>query len=192
MVRRPPPALLALAGFVALAAALPAGPVGAARRRRAAAPANPLAGIPRPNPLAWIAHELEDLGYAPTRVNEAAGWVLARVRGEHGVYSLYLVPDRELLHLRVPRLARVAAGDPGVPSLLARLAELNWLNLVGKYAWDRRDGEVRFAYSMVVPDGPSPTELALAVSMVLRTVDEDMPALRDLGRVPPAPAPGGP
>lgn len=162
---------------LALAAAVAAGPAVPGRTPRGER-WDPAHDVVRPVHLPRLARDLSELGYVERVVDEAGGFVWIRIQGENGVFPVYLVPGPGILHFRVPRLGQVARLDPGLPRLHAVLSELNWLNLTGKYAWDARDGEVRFSYGLVCPEGLSFRTLAVTLARVMHTVDEDLATLR--------------
>ena len=138
----------------------------------------PMDELPEEVDLATVARYLHELGYDHCRVDEAQRVVLVRVRGRNGVYDLYVLPRRQLVHFQVPDLFQFRAEDPGARRLQELLLELNWMNLLGKYSWDPRDGEVRFGYAHVAPGGLSFASFALALAQSLATVDEDLPRIR--------------
>jgi hypothetical protein len=128
--------------------------------------------------LAGIAGHLDQLGYTGRRIDEWGGYVVFRVQGVHGIHTAYLAPRGGLVQLQIPHLIEVPDGDPRLPRLHAVVSELNWMNRLGHYAWDAHDGEVRYAYSFVAGDGLSHRVFAAALTLALRTVDHDLPALR--------------
>lgn len=171
-------------GAYLLAAALAATSLAAPTALREGAPrprtrlATPLDELPEEVDLATVARYLHQLGYDHCQVDEAQRAVLVRVRGRNGVYDLYVLPRRSLVHFQVPGLFRFRGEDPGARRLQELLLELNWMNLLGKYSWDSRDGEVRFGYAHVSPGGLSFASFALALAQSLATVDEDLPRIR--------------
>lgn len=183
----------ALVLLLAMVGDLAAGPAALAGR---AAPAtrhvpNPLEDLPEPVSLETVARMLAEMGYGHGTVDEAQGFVRVRVRGRNGVYDMFLLPRQRLLHLQIPRLMHQTAADPGADKLKDLLLELNWLNVLGKYSWDHRDGEVRFSYAHVASGGLSFGGFALAVAQCLATVDEDMPRLRSVSGAATAASPQG-
>ncbi len=183
---------------LAIGSAIRAGPVEKARRARpsvlrpgtpegpkvsipAPTPAlgpSPLLGIREPLSLATLSRILDELDYRAHRVDEVAGWLRLRIRGPAGISVVYLVPDGVLLHFLVPRVLEVAASSPQLPSVLQDLMEKNAINRLGRYGWDRSDGEVRFGYSLVASEGVSAGDLAIALSAVVHTLHRDLPEIR--------------
>lgn len=170
-------ALLLVAGLVSSSWAAPSALRDGAPRPRTRL-ANPMEALPEEVDLATVARYLRQLGYDHCRVDEAQRAVLVRVRGRNGVYDLYVLPRHRLVHFQVPGLFHFRADDPGARRLQELLLELNWLNLLGKYSWDPRDGEVRFGYAHVAPAGLSFAGFSLALAQSLATVDEDLPRIR--------------
>ncbi|MGD8858469.1 MAG: hypothetical protein PVI30_00555 [Myxococcales bacterium] len=59
----------------------------------------------------------------------------------HAVYD----DETDTVHVYVERYLKAPADAPGTPAVLARLMELNWELLVGKFQWSPTTGEVRLS-----------------------------------------------
>jgi hypothetical protein len=156
-----------------------AGP--AALRSNAAPPrlrVNPLRHLPEPVELRTLVHFLERMGLLKPRIDEGQGFVQVRIRGKSGRFDLYIIPRREFLHLQIPHLFTVSRDHLALEKLQSQLLELNWVNVLGKYSWDSRDGEVRYSHTLVVSGGVRFGDFSLAVAQCLSTVDLDYPVLQ--------------
>ncbi len=141
---------------------------------------SPLKALKETPRLETVARYLKELGYSQFRVDEAQDLVQVNVRGQHGLYEVYVLPRGSLVHFQVPRLFAFQESKAEAEALKRVLLELNWSNFLGKYGWDPEDGEVRFSYALVAPAGMSFQGFALALAQSLTTIDQDMPRIQKL------------
>ncbi len=115
------------------------------------------------------------------------------MRGDNGNYELRIFIDdpRKVVYMCINRLMTVPRSHPRKSVVLQRLMELNWELLIGKYEWDKSDGEVRLSYTFSTENGLGYEAFAACFQLLVLTADRDYPKLMRLMWAPeekPAPA----
>jgi len=64
--------------------------------------------------------------------------------------------------------------------MLQRFMELNWELLIGKYEWDKSDGEVRLSYTFSTENGLGYEAFAACLQWIVLSADRDYPELMGL------------
>ncbi len=119
------------------------------------------------------------------------------MRGNNSNYDLRVFIDnpRKIVYTAVNRIMTVPNVHPRKCVLLQRLMELNWELLIGKYEWDKSDGEVRLSYTFSTENGLGYDAFAACFQLLVLTADRDYPKLMKLmwadveepaGSAPPA------
>lgn len=136
------------------------------------------------NAVALLSSYLDRMGRKYT-VDTSRKWPLielAPVRVEHATHYLRIVIDveRQLVYVFVNRLITVPVNHPRLAEILQRLMELNWQLNVGKFEWDKTDGEVRYSYTFTTENGLGFEAFEAIVLTLLKTADDLWPELSKL------------
>ncbi len=104
------------------------------------------------------------------------------MRGDNGNYQLRIFVDdpRKVVYMCINRLMTVPDAHPRKNAVLQRLMELNWKLLIGKYEWDKTDGEVRLSYTFSTENGLGYEAFAACFQLLVLTADRDYPQLMAL------------
>ena len=99
------------------------------------------------------------------------------MRGNNGNYDvrIYLDDPRKVVYLCMNRFLTVPELHPRKHALLQKLMELNWELLIGKYEWDKSDGEVRLSYTFSTENGLGYDAFAACFQLLVLTADRDYP-----------------
>jgi len=104
------------------------------------------------------------------------------MRGENANYQLRIFIDdpRKVVYMCINRLMTIPDSHPRKSAVLQRLMELNWELLIGKYEWDRSDGEVRLSYTFSTENGLGYEAFVACFQLLVLTADRDYPRLMRL------------
>ena len=116
------------------------------------------------------------------------------MRGDNGNYQLRIFIDdpRKVVYMCINRLMTIPDSHPRKSAVLQRLMELNWELLIGKYEWDKSDGEARLSYTFSTENGLGYEAFVACFQLLVLTADRDYPKLMRLMWAPeekPAEAP---
>ncbi len=101
------------------------------------------------------------------------------MRGENNQFDMRIFIDeaRKVVYVCVNRLLYCPASHPRHALMMQRLMELNWQLLVGKYEWDKEDGEVRLSYTFSTENGLGYESFAACFQALIMTADQHYPEL---------------
>jgi len=104
------------------------------------------------------------------------------MRGENGNYQLRIFIDdpRKVVYMCINRLMTIPDSHPRKSAVLQRLMELNWQLLIGKYEWDKTDGETRLSYTFSTENGLGYEAFVACFQLLVLTADRDYPKLMRL------------
>ena len=130
-----------------------------------------------------ITSYLEEMGYV-YKVDKSGKVpeIELLMRGNNSNYDLRIFIDdpRKIVYTAVNRIMTVPNVHPRKYALLQRLMELNWELLIGKYEWDKSDGEVRLSYTFSTENGLGYDAFAACFQLLVLTADRDYPKLMKL------------
>jgi hypothetical protein len=89
-------------------------------------------------------------------------------------------PERKLVYFFLNRYLIVPPRSPNLAKVLEALMEQNWELNVGKFEWDKTDGEIRFSMVHNTEDGLGLSTFEVIITTLLETGDKLWPKLRDL------------
>ena len=130
-----------------------------------------------------IASYLDKMGYVyTTDETEERSEISLTMRGENNQYDLriFIDDDRKIAYMCVNRFLICPTSHPRLPQILQRLMELNWKLLVGKYEWDKNDGEVRLSYTFSTENSVGYEAFVACFQVLVMTADSDYPELMSL------------
>ncbi len=104
------------------------------------------------------------------------------MRGNNSNYQVrILVDDRsKTVYMCIGRLMTIPNSHPRKYVMLQRFMELNWELLIGKYEWDKSDGEVRLSYTFSTENGLGYEAFAACLQWIVLSADRDYPELMGL------------
>ena len=104
------------------------------------------------------------------------------MRGNNSNYELRIFIDdsRKVVYTCINRLLTIPESHPRKNAVLQRLMELNWELLVGKYEWDKSDGEVRLSYTFSTENGVGYEAFTACFQLLVLTADRHYPKLMRL------------
>ena len=104
------------------------------------------------------------------------------MRGDNGNYQLRIFIDdpRKVVYMCINRLMTISDSHPRKNAVLQRLMELNWELLIGKYEWDKSDGEARLSYTFSTENGLGYEAFVACFQLLVLTADRDYPKLMRL------------
>ena len=104
------------------------------------------------------------------------------MRGDNGNYQLRIFIDdpRKVVYMCINRLMTIPDSHPRKSAVLQRLMELNWELLIGKYEWDKSDGEVRVSYTFSTENGVGYEAFVACFQLLVLTADRHYPKLMRL------------
>jgi len=104
------------------------------------------------------------------------------MRGDNANYQLRIFVDdpRKVVYMCINRLMTIPEAHPRKSAVLQRLMELNWELLIGKYEWDKTDGEVRLSYTFSTENGLGYEAFVACFQLLVLTADRDYPKLMAL------------
>lgn len=130
-----------------------------------------------------IASYLDKMGYVYTiDETDERSEISLTMRGENNRYDLRIFIDdsRKVVYVCVNRFLTCPTSHPRLAPLLQRLMELNWQLLIGKYEWDKTDGEVRLSHTFSTENGLGYDAFVACFQLLVMTADNDYPALMKL------------
>lgn len=97
-------------------------------------------------------------------------------------HHLRMVLDlkREILYVFLNRYLSVKADSPQLFPVLQRLMTENWNLNIGKFEWDKSDGEIRLSFAFSTENGVGYEALAAVLHTLAETGDQLWPELRKL------------
>lgn len=106
------------------------------------------------------------------------------VRVEHATHYLRIVIDAEkqLVYMFVNRYISVPEDHPRLAEIHRRLMELNWDLNIGKFEWDKSDGETRLSYCFTTENGVGFEAFEAIVLTLLKTADDFWPELSEMAK----------
>jgi hypothetical protein len=106
----------------------------------------------------------------------------ATVKKANATHRLRIVVDgkRNMVYLFLNRYLTIKSDDAALPRVLQRLMEKNWDLNIGKFEWDKSDGEVRFSYCFTTENGIGYEAFEAIVTTLLDTGDKHWPELHGL------------
>ncbi len=104
------------------------------------------------------------------------------MRGNNGNYQVRIFVDdpRKVVYMCINQLMTVPDSHPRKSIMLQRLMELNWELLIGKYEWDKSDGEVRLSYTFSTENGLGYEAFVACFQLLVLTADRNYPTLMRL------------
>lgn len=104
------------------------------------------------------------------------------MRGENNQYDMriFIDDERKVVYVCVNRLLYCPVSQPRHALMMQRLMELNWKLLVGKYEWDKADGEVRLSYTFSTENGLGYEAFTACFQALVMTADQHYPELMKL------------
>ncbi len=104
------------------------------------------------------------------------------MRGDNANYQLRIFIDdpRKVVYMCINRLMTIPDSHPRKSAVLQRLMELNWELLIGKYEWDKSDGEARLSYTFSTENGLGYEAFVACFQLLVLTADRDYPKLMRL------------
>jgi|GEM_PF-2849800 len=88
--------------------------------------------------------------------------------------------DKQLVYIFLNRYLVAKPDNAGLPKILQRLMEKNWDLNIGKFEWDKTDGEIRFSYTFTTENGIGYESFSAIIDTLLNTGDKLWPELRSL------------
>lgn len=106
------------------------------------------------------------------------------IRVEHATHRLRIVTDAEkqLVYLFINRYISVPEDHPRLAEIQRRLMELNWDLNIGKFEWDKSDGETRLSYCFTTENGVGFEAFEAIVITLLKTADDLWPELSAMAK----------
>ncbi len=104
------------------------------------------------------------------------------MRMDNAVHHLRVVIDaeRELVYMYLNLYLRAPADHPRIDEILTTLMDYNWRLNVGKFEWDKSDGEVRYSYTFTTENGVGFEAFEAILTTLLNTGDQLWPELSKL------------
>jgi hypothetical protein len=120
----------------------------------------------------------------PYTQEASQGYPLLKVKAKraNATHHLHIVIDgpRQMVYLFLNRYLTVKPDDPALPKVLQRLMQENWNLNIGKFEWDKTDGEIRFSYCFTTENGVGFEAFGAIVKTLLETGDKFWPELHAL------------
>ena len=88
--------------------------------------------------------------------------------------------DRWVVYIFLNRYLSAKPDSAVLPRVLQRLMEENWNLNIGKFEWDKSDGEIRYSYCFTTENGIGYEAFEAIVSTLTETGDRLWPELRKL------------
>ena len=104
------------------------------------------------------------------------------IKMTNATHHLRIVIDakRQLVYLFLNRYLEAKPDSAGLPKVLQRLMEENWNLNIGKFEWDKTDGEIRFSYCFTTENGIGYEAFEAIVLTIAQTGDRLWPELHGL------------
>ncbi len=101
---------------------------------------------------------------------------------DNAVHHLRVVIDaeRELVYMYLNLYLKAPADHPRINEILTTLMDYNWRLNVGKFEWDKSDGEVRYSYTFTTENGVGFEAFEAILATLLNTGDQLWPELSKL------------
>ncbi len=114
--------------------------------------------------------------------------ITVAVKMDNATHHLRIVIDaeNELVYLFLNRFVTVAEKSPQLAKVLRALMDYNWQLNVGKFEWDKSDGEVRYSYTFTTENGVGFEAFEAIFVTLLKTGDRLWPELSKLAEAAPA------
>jgi S1-C subfamily serine protease len=109
---------------------------------------------------------------------------LDSIKVEHATHYVRVVIDAEkqLVYIFINRYISVPEDHPRLAEIHRRLMELNWDLNIGKFEWDKSDGEIRLSYCFTTENGVGFEAFEAIVITLLKTADDLWPELSDMAK----------
>jgi hypothetical protein len=106
----------------------------------------------------------------------------ATVQRTNATHHLRIVVDakHQMVYLFLNHYLTAKPDSPQLPKVLQRLMEENWALNLGKFEWDRSDGEIRLSFLFTTENGVGYEAFETAVVTLLQTGDRLWPELNTL------------
>jgi len=100
----------------------------------------------------------------------------------NATHNLLIMTDgkNSIVYAFLNRYLVVKPDHPRLPEILAQLMQENWRLNIGKFEWDKSDGEVRFSYCFSTENGIGFEAFKAVISTLVKTADERWPELKAL------------
>jgi hypothetical protein len=89
-------------------------------------------------------------------------------------------PELKQVYIFLNRYLTAKPDSAALPQVLQRLMEENWNWNVGKFEWDKSDGEIRYSYCFTTENGVGFEAFEATMLTLLQRGDEMWPELRKL------------
>lgn len=109
----------------------------------------------------------------------AIGFIMKMDNKEHQV-GIIIDAERQLVYVYINRYLAAPGDHADIGAILTTLMDLNWKLNVGKFEWDKNDGEVRYSYTFTTENGVGFEAFEAIVSTLLSTADQLWPELSKL------------
>ena len=130
-----------------------------------------------------VASYLDNMGYV-YEINTASNVpeLSLTIRGENNQYDIriFIDDERKVVYVCVNRFLYCPTSHPRHSPVMQRLMELNWKLLIGKYEWDKNDGEVRLSYTFSTENGVGYDAFETCFQVLIMTADQHYPELMKL------------
>jgi thiol-disulfide isomerase/thioredoxin len=104
------------------------------------------------------------------------------IKMTNATHHMRIVVDgkKDLVYIFLNRYLSSKPGSDKLPAVLQRLMEENWNLNVGKFEWDKTDGEIRYSYCFSTENGIGYEAFNAVVSTLEQTADKLWPELKAL------------
>ena len=104
------------------------------------------------------------------------------IKMTHATHRMKVVIDakRQIVYLFLNRYLNSKSDSDKLPGVLQRLMEENWNLNVGKFEWDKSDGEIRYSYCFTTENGLGYEAFNAIVMTIAQTGDKLWPELKAL------------
>lgn len=105
---------------------------------------------------------------------------------ENATHHIFVVVDakRQLVYLFLNRYIVAPENHPNLQAILRALMEYNWRLNVGKFEWDKTDGEVRYSFVFTTENGVGFEAFEAIYNALAKTGDDLWPELSKLAELP--------
>lgn len=112
--------------------------------------------------------------------------IRTEIRMENATHHPCVVIDaqRELVYLYLNRYIVAPEDHPNLQAVLRTLMEYNWRLNVGKFEWDKTDGEVRYSFVFTTENGVGFEAFEAIYNTLAKTGDDLWPELSKLTELP--------
>jgi len=109
----------------------------------------------------------------------AIGLIMKMDNRQHQV-GIVIDAQRQLVYIYINRYLSAPTDHPDIGTILTALMDLNWKLNVGKFEWDKNDGEVRYSYTFTTENGVGFEAFEAIFSTLLSVGDKLWPELSKL------------